>query len=266
MTKKWLGQDGKLLPAHQVEPYRLWFEFLKAAQADPTLSINKQEYASWGEVESQRFDAWWSSHWQSLFAVDLGVQEVPSIAAAKRLGERTILLAVPLYQSTTKSLAEIRAILAASGASDRIKGVPQGGFRLKVIDKSGRNIDPARRFLRNLGKIRLYLRIYRYWIESSKLEPRERLEQVTLSYYRWAKSWNTKVRDKRWNRPVAELPGVIINYAGYLEKRGSRKTKSQAGLKAVDVLNDRRQITRYIRKACAIANNVAEGQFPGQYE
>jgi len=266
MKRKWSGRDGKLLPAHQVEPYRLWFEFLKLAHQDETLVVDRKKYEPWGDIENLTFDKWWSSHWQELFAIDVGVCEIPSIAAAKRLGERTVLLAVPLYQSPTKSLAEVRSILAAHAASDRIKSAPQGGFRLTVIDKSGRSIDPARRFLRNLGKVRLYLRIYRYWVESRQLEPRERLEHVTLSYFRWARAWNTKVRAKGWNRPIAELPGAIINYAGYLEKRGSRKTKPPAGLNADEVLDDRRQITRYIRKACAIGSNVAAGQFPGKYE
>jgi hypothetical protein len=266
MKRKWRGRDGKLLPAHQVEPYRLWFEFLKIASIDPSLTVDKQKYISWGNFENQTFDSWWSSHWKQLFAIDLGVRQITSLAEAKRIDDRTILLSVPLYQSTRKSVAEIRALLDANGASDRITNTPQGGYHITVLDRSGRSIDPARRFLRNLSKIRLYLRIYRYWVEHRELEPRVRLEQVTLNYFRWAKAWNTKVREKRWNRPIAELPGAIINCAEYLEKRGSGRIKAPADLKAVDVLDDRRQITRYIRKACAIASNVAEAQFPGKYE
>ena len=38
-VKKWKGDEAHLLPAQQVEPYRLWFEFLQLASKDETLTI-----------------------------------------------------------------------------------------------------------------------------------------------------------------------------------------------------------------------------------
>ena len=76
--KEWRGDDAHMLPAQKVEPYRLWFEFLKLAHSDPDISINKKFYRSWGTVQGVDFSEWWSGHWRTLFAVDIGVRVVNS--------------------------------------------------------------------------------------------------------------------------------------------------------------------------------------------
>jgi hypothetical protein len=63
-----------LLPAQKREPYRLWFEFLKLALKDKTLTVDEDFYKPWGSVTDVDFDAWWASHWQDLFSVDIGVR------------------------------------------------------------------------------------------------------------------------------------------------------------------------------------------------
>ena len=72
--KRWRGDDEHRLPAQKIEPYRLWFEFLKLASKDPEIQIDKRFYQRWGSVADADFDDWWSAHWRDLFSVDIGVR------------------------------------------------------------------------------------------------------------------------------------------------------------------------------------------------
>lgn len=58
------------MPARQVEPYRLWFEFLKLAHIDPEIHVDYDHYADWGPFWEMSFNHWWSgARWRGLFAV-----------------------------------------------------------------------------------------------------------------------------------------------------------------------------------------------------
>ena len=72
--RRWRGDEEHRLPAQKVEPYRLWFEFLKLASKDPEIQIDKRFYQRWGSVDAADFDDWWSAHWRDLFSVDIGVR------------------------------------------------------------------------------------------------------------------------------------------------------------------------------------------------
>ena len=73
MAEAWGGDGRYVLPAKKIEPYRLWFEFLKAALRDPDIEVNKRLYKEWGDVDGQTFNTWWDTGaWRNLFAVDLG--------------------------------------------------------------------------------------------------------------------------------------------------------------------------------------------------
>ena len=73
LRKRWRGDEEHRLPAQKIEPYRLWFEFLKLASRDPEIQIDKRFYQRWGSVDAD-FDDWWSAHWRDLFSVDIGVR------------------------------------------------------------------------------------------------------------------------------------------------------------------------------------------------
>jgi hypothetical protein len=261
---KWKGDEAHLLPAQQVEPYRLWFEFLQLASKDANLSINSERYIPWGGYRGAKFSPWWSENWRKLFAVDLGVREIEAFKGAERRSDREIFIRIPLYQDPKKSLAQVSELLTRYGASERLRNMADGEFRLEVDDGDGKLVHPSTRFLRNLSKVRLLLHIYRFWLSHSEADERRRLEKTAVSYFRWADSWNRQVREKGWKRPLIEIPYAITAYVKYLELRGNRKRTSL--YETDDVSDHRRQIARYIRKSRKLASNVAEGRFPGRYE
>jgi hypothetical protein len=53
--KKWKGDDAHQLPVQQVEPCRLWFEFLKLALQDETLTVNTKRDEAWGDVAGKPY-------------------------------------------------------------------------------------------------------------------------------------------------------------------------------------------------------------------
>jgi hypothetical protein len=264
VLKKWKGDEGHLLPAQQVEPYRLWFEFLQLASKDETLIVDRELYARWGKFDELKFNDWWSAHWRKLFAVDLGVREVNHFPEAEKRSEKEVVVRIPLYQDPKRSLAQVAEILERYGASDRLRDMAEGQFRLHVDDGKDQLIHPSTRFLRNLPKVRLLLHIYRFWISHVEADDRKRLENTAISYFRWADGWNRQVKEKKWNRPFIEIPFALNTYVKHLEKRGTRKRISL--YETDDVSDHRRQIARYIRKARKLAANAAGGRFPGKYE
>lgn len=260
--KKFKGDEEHRLPAQQIEPYRLWFEFLKLAKRDPSIKIKASIYRSWGDIEEADFRIWWEDNWRRLFAVDIGVSLFNPETDISSPKERELIVRIPLYQDPKRSLNQISELLKANGASERLKDMADGQFRLQV----GNDGHPSTRFLRNLPKVRLLLNIYRFWLSYPDLPDKERLEQTAISYFEWADGWNRQVREKKWKRSLIDVPNSLSTYVKYLNMRGIRKKVPLHGSEIGDVSDHRRQVARYIRKAKQIATNVARGEFPGVYE
>jgi hypothetical protein len=95
------------------ENYRLWFEFYKLCRLsnrkDVEVNLKKMGnfYDSWGDVTDIKFDDWWKTH-SRLF-------EQPVVKVVKSEGEMEspygILIEVPLNQSVTETLSQLKDIL-----------------------------------------------------------------------------------------------------------------------------------------------------------
>ena len=269
MAKKWSGAGTNKLPSQQIEPYRLWFEFLQLASQDTSIRVNKKFYLAWENYASLSFDNWWRDNWQKLFSIDVGVYEISNFSKFKQNDNDSLIIRVPLYQNPKITLKQINDILLTKGASNRLKDMRSGQFHISVgKSPSGKAISPATRFLKNIAKIRLLLNLYGFWIKNEGLPKNLRLDKTSIDYFNWAATWNKKIKDKGWDRRPIEIPYAITGYVNYLKNRGKRLRlpKAMDG-GAVDVLhiNYRRQIDRYLTKAQSIAQNVGRGEFPGQY-
>lgn len=263
MSKKWKGDEIHLLPALQVEPYRLWFEFLKLAEQDGELTVDKTIYSAWGDYRSSDFKKWWKTYWRSLFATSIGTFEITDSipSATARLN-----VSLPLNQDPTQTLNQVRQLLKDRGAGQKLKSMRHGQFELSVGTVNGRKVDPSTRFLRNLPKVRLLMHLYRFWLQFPDHDERRRLEETAKAYCRWAGDWNRKVTERKWKRDKIEIPTALSEYVMFLERRGGRRRVSLVDENETDAPNHRRQLARYIRKARRIAANAAAGEFPGTYE
>jgi hypothetical protein len=263
------GDDKHRLPAQKIEPYRLWFEFLKLASKDPNIIVDKQRYAPWGDYQAADFDEWWGAHWRELFAVDIGVG--PYDENMHGQADASLVLVIPLYQDRALTLRQVNEFLVDHHAGERLADMRQGKFQLSIGNTTSTHpIHPATRFLRNLTKVRLLLKIYQFWSDAEATDERQRLEETAVRYFEWAKRWNNKIDKKKTEKKSVhvnkiELPASISRYVAYLEVRGTRTRISQDALAGWSD-DSRRQVKRYLLKARRIAANVARGEFPGRYE
>jgi hypothetical protein len=272
--KKWSGDSRHQLPAKQIEPYRLWFEFLKLALTDPTVDVDRQFYADWGDIENVDFSDWWRLNWRRLFAVDVGVYELTDLKQKIVQSDGEIIIRLPLYQDTKRTLTQIENILTDKGAGGKLSQMPTGQYKLDVGAKeTGELISPSTRFLKQVNKVRLYHHIYRFWLKNQNLTDRKRMQETCRDYFSWATKWNIQVARRKdgtvGKRRQIEIPEAIYYYALYLKAREGKGKLTRNDAIRDDIVPNiagyQRQISRYIDKATTIARSVGKGKFPGSY-
>ena len=270
MAKAWSGDGEYVLPARKVEPYRLWFEFLKLALKDPDIKVDKRIYKTWGDVENLSFDKWWSANWRNLFAVETGIR---LMERDESLGNTTssVAIKVPLSLDPNTALQEVRELLHEQGIGNRDAPRVRGKFALSEGSKQG--------FEKRMVTARLMLRLYGYWIEHEKLNRRKRVNKTISDYHDWVMGWEDKISDKPRGYRGGWRPYMTDAIELYVDWLRSDKTETQASFGLGDFDTEtlsgdiegsnaemaRRLCVRYIRKARRIAENVAKGEFPGKY-
>jgi hypothetical protein len=263
MAEAWDGDGRYVLPAKKIEPYRLWFEFLKAALRDPDIEVNKRLYKEWGDVDGQTFNTWWDTGaWRNLFAVDLGngVEVLEKGLEAPQSGH-LLTVTLPLNRDPKQTLSDVQALLedyqAQQPASDKR---PKGKFALTEGSLQG--------FEKRMNAARCMLRLYGYWLDHSALSKKHQVEEASLAYWKWSEDWDTQIRTKKWNRPRPYFQQAFKVYGQYVLDARSGKKMAQidyGGTYAGGAKSSREMVVRYIRKARNLAANVGRGEFPGDY-
>ena len=245
MKKKWSGDGTYYLPARQIEPYRLWFEFLKLAHQDPEIEIDYKHYAEWDDFYNQPFNEWWSGErWRNLFAVDAGVRVLEDFQNARIDGD-AIYVRLPLYADPKETVRDVAQLLEQHGATTRLDLVGQGKFALSQ--------EYEKAFLKYLDRANLNLRLYRLWLKYGEYDKVRRVKRAAADFYKWAKQRDDLIKSKnyKYNRPL--IPFAVSMYAQDVIN------------KEVPSDNDRRAFMRYLQKGKNLAKNAAAGVFPGKY-
>ena len=246
MSEKWSGDGKYYLPARQVEPYRLWFEFLKQAHRDPQINVDYELYADWGNFWEQSFNDWWTgATWRMLFAVDAGVRvldERDSILNNKK----AIVVRLPLSKDIKETLQDVQQLLEQHGAGTKLEPIVQGKFKLSEGYEKA--------FLKYTDRANLMLRLYHIWLDNAELNKRGRVKTTAVQFYQWAKQRDYMIRQRSYKLTRPMFPFSVRTFA-------------EAILAGEDITNsdDQRQFMRYLKKARNLANNAACGVFPGKY-
>ncbi len=243
--EKWSGDGTYYLPARQVEPYRLWFEFLKQAHRDPDIAVNYDHYAEWGEFYGQEFGSWWSgATWRQLFAIDAGVRVYDAGQVIKQ-DKNALIVRLPLNKDPKQTLKDIEQLLEQHDAGIRLGDGRQGKFALSE--------GYERAFLKYLPKVRVMLRCYTYWLDNIEHKNTDRTKKTAVDFYTWAKSRSDVIveRKYKYNRP--DIPFAVAEYAKDIIA-GDKPDEDHA-----------RAFKRYLQKARNLARNAAGGVFPGKY-
>lgn len=243
--KRFSGDNHHRLPEGRVEPYRLWFEFLKLVLEDPSLNVERTFYRSWGDVAGSDFDKWWKVHWRDLFAVPAPVVLIDRQAGHGNEGGG-VSVAVALGYPRKEVVAAFRRLLAKidpTGNGKR-RQMPKGRFRLST----GARL--------RVTALRSYLKCYELGLAGLNTP------QIAKRYVSWADAWNQKVTVRKWDRPKIGIPSHLRAYVNHLEHPKNESTPSGGGY-APD--NVKRMVERMVRRGRRIATNVARGDFPGRY-
>lgn len=253
--KAFTGDGSGSLPRQMIEPYRLWFEFLKAALSDPKMTVDRSIYKDWGAVQNADFDDWWKDHWQLLFAEPVaGVAVVRSIEECQSAlrDDAYAIVKVPLNLPSKVRVAELEKVVKA----ERKQRTPRKTAHTKALFTI-----TARRALRR-DVLRGMLRLYQLHL----LHHRD-VEKTSVAYFEWATEWNSKVQAKGWNRPPVYVPPQLKTFVEAIRLVHAATKPAEARTIRRDAKYDisRSKIRRYIHRAEKIARNVSRGIFPGEF-
>ena len=246
MIDKWSGDGRYFLAARQVEPYRLWFEFLKQAHRDPDISVDYEFYADWGNFWDKSFSEWWAgATWQTLFAVDTAVRVLDESECIQN-DETAIVVRLSLSKDIKETLKDIEQLLEQHGAGTKLETVAQGKFKLSEGYEKA--------FLKYMDRANFMLRLYHIWLDNAELNKRGRVKTTAVQFYQWAKQRDDLIRQRSYKLTRPMFPFSVRTFA-------------EAILAGEDITNsdDQRQFMRYLKKARNLANNAARGEFPGKY-
>ncbi len=216
---------------------RLWFEYYRLCHRIFELKGNLKKsadfYASWGDVRSVKFDAWWKDH-QHLFGETL-VREVTAITPHPDV----VHLAVPLNQTVSKSLEQIEGLIKAKQTK-----------RLK-----DRGINPLDLKSKSIG--------FGQFKFTEGVEVRgATLNDILITYATWLEfdrpavnsKFCQKLREVFEERPISEyIPYLISTKAKKDENGDLRFDEGQI-----------RTVRRYIKKGIEVCRSVSLRDFPGK--
>ncbi len=255
MAKSEFAGDKQFrLPKGKVEPYRLWFEFLKLAEKHPNIEIDQKHYAMWSDFRDLKFEDWWKSRWRELFSMKAATRVLDSVAEFEvaEADPTIVVVQVSLNDSKQRRIKDINDALA--GLSVR------GDDKSKAKTKPVYEISSKRKInFKTLRAMLKYLQLY----QSNEFD----IEAASLAYFKWARAWNEKVRSKKWKRPLVyeppflrKLTEEINDRRNYIRQHGS---KPKSNTREYD--DFRSQARRFLRKGEKILTNVAIGKFPGSF-
>jgi hypothetical protein len=246
MVEKWSGDGTYYLPARQIGPYRLWFEFLKKAHTDPDIDVDYKHYEEWGNFYEMEFSEWWSgATWRSLFAVDAGVRVLDDSEQFKN-DDQGIVVRLPLGKDPKETIKDVNQLLSQHGAGTNLDTIVQGKFALSPGYEKA--------FLKYLDRANFMLRLYGMWLNNAEHDLKDRVGRTAVEFSTWAKERTEMIESRGYNYKKPVAPFAVDAFADEFERGLDTSTS-----------DERRQFMRYLKKARNLAGNAAMGVFPGKY-
>jgi hypothetical protein len=249
VRKAFSGDLVDELPRGKMEPYRLWFEYLKFALKTQPGRVNRKFYESWGNVETEDFDEWFKKNWKKLFAVPASVTLITSIEDANHAfnEEDVLLIKITNKAPIRRQIADFTKALASQ---KRKKVSSEKSPRYQISSKRSMSLDLLRAMLKFL----------------QLLQVNNDIEVASKAYFKWAKDWNEKIEQKKWKRQEIFVPRPIKNLSERADEFEEEQKKSTVKVKRWEEYNSARSdVNRLKRKAEKVVSNVSKGIFPGDY-
>lgn len=191
------------------------------------LKQSDEFYSSWGDVERTTFNDWWDSHKHLFEEQSVSILESKS----SRIYSDSLILEVPINQSTTVLLKKIRQLI-----DDQQKIRNRQKKKYRVITSQFQISDRTEPKLSILKDV---LNVYRdVYLKNPSLRGKSLLNEV----YKYFKG--------RKRKDHQQLPKTI-------DDRGSSNEN--------DIKRVTRNLRRWIQWGDTITMNVSRGEFPGRY-
>jgi hypothetical protein len=248
--KAFSGDFERELPKGKMEPYRLWFEYLKFALQEPSHKVDMRLYEPWHDVLNSDFDEWWVSHWKPLFTVPASVSLITSheAASAALADVDAVVVRVSRRGGRLRVEKDIKKLLKTVTGAVKSSAAPKPLFSLT----SKRSINYAA--LRAMLKLLQLLRQHKY------------IEDATEAYCSWAGEWNAQRKANDWNRPDVFIPSPLTTFRREIESHRAEQSKSTRRVKQSPTYNNARSdVGRLVKKGKSIVGKVERGIFPGAF-
>jgi len=249
--KAFSGDHVKELPKGKVEPYRLWFEFLKLALEIQPEKVDNKLFEPWGDVTKENFNDWFPKNWQKLFALPASLTVIESINEAKDYfdDEKSVIIRIDKTGPVKRQIEDFKKILKAH-RDTKTKSQPLRPA-YEIISKRSMNNAHLRAMLRILA---------------FNHKHNGKIDEATRAYYEWASNWNNQIRDKGWKREQIKIPIVLTEFDTEIKRHEKRISENSHKVKKGDkYYSARRAANRFLRNAKKILDNVSTGKFPGAF-
>ena len=249
--KAFSGDHVKELPKGKMEPYRLWFEFLKLAMEIQPQKVNKKFYEPWGDITKEKFNDWFPKNWQKLFALPASITVINSLDEAKDYfkDEKNVLIKIDKNGPVKRQIEDFKKILKAQRET-KIRSQP---LRPAYEITSKRSMNNAH--------LRAMLRILAF-----NHKHKGKIDEAITAYYEWASNWNKQIRDKKWKREQIKIPVVLSAFDTEIKRHEKLVSENSHKVKKDDkYYSARRAANRFLRNAQTILDNVSGGKFPGSF-
>lgn len=243
--KAFAGDLVHALPKGRIEPYRLWFEYLKLAHTLMPNKVDRDFYQPWGAFENADFKDWWSQSWRALFAIPSSVSLISSEDEYRDAvrEQDCFIVRISRNGTTTQKLADIKTMLDLQFGKARSRSQIKPIFTITAK----RNVHyPALR--QKLRFIKL-------------VEDCKSIDLATKKYIEWAEAWNAKLPPKSSKRTA--IPRTLARFAKELSAYESDLRSRGRAKKTREYSSARSDVLRFEKSGRKILANVASGVFPG---
>lgn len=231
----------KIKRSETKEAYRLWFEFLKRALTDKSVTVNRKLYVSWGDVGSYAFDRWWREIGSE--AIQLGGKAVTLVKTASHDDKNAFLVSVPKSLTSTDAANKLRKLLI-----DLNHTPIRTGKGLRVNDSVELRFATYRGWLHTYDCNRKLIdEIEKASGKRKPLKGRQLLAAVRKFYLERSE------RLKNANRRIDALPHPLFTGGAEVDADKIDVLASATAISAV---------LRYLDEANKLIANVAIGKFP----
>ena len=180
MACKAFSTDYELdLPWGRIEPYRLWFEYLKFVYNHPDYKslIDNRIYESWGDVANEKFNDWWERNWRKLFAIPASIEILKNATEQEdSIGKKgSLVVRIRRRDNIKTQLADLKRLIERLEPSESAKPLYKLSATHSITDKA----------------LRANLRLGELFTQTGSIE------DAAEQYCDRVEKWNEKV--KKWN-------------------------------------------------------------------